>query len=170
MSSTPSPLNNEWYAILAKAFNEYYGLFFVRAKRIVQSSDEAYDVVMDVFLRLLHKAPKEEIRHINAFLVRAITNAALDYRDKKKPKLVEDAWKPWPKQVTGEQAYESKQMLDTCLEEADLTAEQKILWHYIQQEYSNAEIADLVGQDSDSIRQQKFVLFRKLRKEVAKLQ
>jgi RNA polymerase sigma factor (sigma-70 family) len=169
MSPPPSLANNEWYTTIATAFDEYYGLFFVRAKAIVHSGDDAYDIVMDVFLRLLVNEPTEEIRHVTAFIVKAITNAALDYKDKKKPKLVEDAWKPWPKHLTGEQAYESKQMLEVCVAKADLTEAQKVLWQYIQQEYSNAEIADLFGQDSDSIRQQKYVLFRKLRKEGVKL-
>jgi formate-dependent nitrite reductase membrane component NrfD len=45
MGENPSPHKNEWHTTLAKTFEDQYGLFFLWAKHIVQSTEDAYDVV-----------------------------------------------------------------------------------------------------------------------------
>ncbi|WP_207535991.1 RNA polymerase sigma factor [Desertivirga arenae] len=64
----------------AEIYNQYKGMLFLHAYRMVQDADEAHDVVHELFASLWSKRENLEIKtSIKAYLYNAVKNRILDF-------------------------------------------------------------------------------------------
>lgn len=157
----------EYMKILTQVFNDSYNIFFVSAKKYVKSVEDAEDVLMDVFTKLLAK--DFETDNWLYFILAMIKNQSLDFLKKKKPEYVEDMYQFKGSAITRTDCYEDKQRLEVYLVKAELTSDQKKLWKLIEKGYENADIAVRLGKSADQIRRERFTLIRKIYRTALKI-
>lgn len=154
---TQDPL---WNAQLKTAFTESYQVFFLRAKRFIKANDDAADVVMDVFLKLLSRPATTY--NLIGYIVNTVDFLAKDFVRRKKPVLTDDIARAGRRLTSNDALFEDSQYLEVLLVKAKLTGDQHLLLSFIQQGYDNAEIAQALGKEADEIRKKRFSLLRKL--------
>ncbi len=153
---------NAWKQILTTTFSNSYELLYARAKKFVIVSEDAEDIVMNVYLKLLSNEPKDTPYNLIGYILSSINFEALDFLKKKKPVLVDDMYRFRKRESAQTNSFENKQQLELYLSEAKLSLKQQELWMYIEKEYTNAEIADILGVAADQVRKDKYSLLRKI--------
>jgi RNA polymerase sigma-70 factor (ECF subfamily) len=136
-------------------FLEHYDFLFRAAKAILRRKAEAYDVVQDLYLKCVERDLQAEImKNPKAYLHRAAVNAALDWkRAWKRRKEDQDVEDIEIHDASSERANDKvRDMLEDIFTTFKLKAEVvHILILHHNEGYSDAEIADLLGETRSKI-------------------
>lgn len=108
-------------------YEEYFGRLSTTAFRVVRDADAAYDIAMDVILKLIEfKSDVSKIKNHVAYMITMVKNQAKDYIAKRSREInVAQMWKPNDAELPDMLWLED--IFRTLTEE-----EREIfLWHYI---------------------------------------
>lgn len=87
----------------AKAFENYYNILYAVAFRLLQSKEDAEDMVQETFARWMAQK-NEHIENTKAYLITSVRNSSINYLNELKRKKQESI-SNWSEQLTDYQNY-----------------------------------------------------------------
>lgn len=148
-----------------------YKALVAKAQQVLQNDAESIDVVNDAYIKLFEELNQnKEITNMPGFLWSTVYRKAVDILRKKQSDLKYATYCKATKSTT-ENCKEMKRFEQTeewnhWIEQLQLNNDELTLFGYIQQEYTNQEIAKALDTQPDEIRKRKFSLKRKFQKLV----
>lgn len=108
-------------------YEEYFGRLSTTAFRVVRNADAAYDIAMEVILKLLDfKSDVSKIKNHVAYMITMVKNQAKDYLAKRSHEVnVELIWKP------NDAELPDMLWLEDILRILTEEEREVFLWHYI---------------------------------------
>jgi RNA polymerase sigma-70 factor (ECF subfamily) len=141
----------------AEVFQEHYPMIYRTAYSITGSKPDAEDVLQTIFLRLLQRdVPVEFKRSPKAYLYRAAVNLALNtLRSRKGRSFIEDFDRlEAPPDAAAQDTPKEDEEIQRCLLDAVAQLRPKaveiLILHY-EHNYSDAEIAKMLGKSRGTI-------------------
>ena len=139
---------------LEALFREHYGLIYRTAYSVTGSRQDAEDVLQTIFLRLLRRAlPPDLAANPKGYLYRAAVNLSLNTLRARARHEVADALErlPAPSIVTPTDAEdETRRQLLQAIAQLPPRAVEILILHY-EHDYSDAEIAKMLGTSRGTI-------------------
>ncbi len=135
----------------------YSGLLFRIAHSVLRDAAEAEDVVQDVFVRVLERAPElAKVRDMRVWLIRIAWNLALDRRRRRRPEQMEESFVEGlaGKNVPADEAMVEAQRMRTVLRELERLpkAERHVLLLASAEELGTEEMAHVLGRSESAVR------------------
>ena len=154
LTATAAEANNViWQRKVEELFLDHYQFMYRTAKGVIGHSEDAEDVVQNLFLKLVQHEPRQEFRkNPKGYLHRAVVNEALNmirsHRRRSETDGVEELEIPEPGSGRSNDNIRNT-LLDTFSNLKPHVVEILIL-HY-EHGYSDADIAELLGQSRSKI-------------------
>jgi RNA polymerase sigma-70 factor (ECF subfamily) len=122
-------------------FREHYSLIYCTAYSVTGSTQDAEDVLQDIFLWLLRRGIPSDLRDFRAYLYRAAVNSSLNIvRSRKRQISTDDV----EQEGSGNDAVDDRRMLMNAMTQLDDRSVELLILRY-EHGYSDAEIAKLLG-------------------------
>lgn len=139
-------------------YEEYFGKLSTTAFRVVRDADAAYDIAMEVILKLLDfKNDVCKIKNHTAYMVTMVKNQAKDYLAKRSREVnVAQVWKPDDKELP------DMLWLEDIFRELTEEEREIFLWHYIW-DYPLQKVAAQMDLTYGAIRVRKTNILQKLK-------
>jgi RNA polymerase sigma-70 factor (ECF subfamily) len=131
-------------------FREHYSLIYRTAYSVTGSSQDAEDVLQDLFLWLIRKGIPPDIRDIKAYLYRAAVNASLTIVKSRRREISHDEAERGKLQVVAgvnsdaEGDSAERALLMASIAQLDPRSVEMLILRY-EHDYSDAAIAKLLG-------------------------
>lgn len=169
-----SSMENAGSAIDLTALVETYSaLLFRVAHSVLRSSNEAEDVVQDVFVRVLeHRLELVVVRDMRVWLVRIAWNLALDRRRRIRPKQMDERFAEGlaGRNIPADEALAEARHMKAVLEAIERLpkGEREVLLLSALEELETAEMAKVLGRSESAVRALLFRARARLRERLAK--
>lgn len=162
---------NSVEGVIATLFNDQklYKALLAKAQQVLQNDAESIDVVNDAYIKLYEELNQgKEMNNMPGFLWSTCYRKAVDVLRKRQNGLqYADHCKATlsNSQVCREmKRFEQAGELSYWVNQLHLNQDELTLFEYMQQEYTNQEIAQVLNTQPDEIRKRKFSLKRKFQK------
>lgn len=162
---------NSIEGVVATLFNDQklYKALLAKAQQVLQNDAESIDVVNDTYIKLFEELNQgKEVANMPGFLWSTCYRKAIDVLRKRQSKLQYAAHCKATlsnSQVCREMIrFEQAGELTHWVNQLHLNSDELTLFGYMQQEYTNQEIAQVLNTQPDEIRKKKFSLKRKFQK------
>ncbi|WP_299464510.1 sigma-70 family RNA polymerase sigma factor [uncultured Microscilla sp.] len=159
--------------VIAALFNDQklYKALLAKAQQVLQNDAESIDVVNDAYIKLFEELNQgKEVANMPGFLWGTCYRKAVDVLRKRQHSLqyVAHCKATFSSSQICRQMKRFEQVgeWNHWLSQLHLTKDELTLFGYIQQEYTNQEIAQVLNIPPDEIRKKKFSLKRKFQKLV----
>jgi len=153
LTAVPSRRDEGLSQEFEELFREHYALIYRTAYSVTGSRHDAEDVLQTIFLRLLRRPPPDLKTNPKSYLYTAAINLSLNIVRDRKPQGPVDAVEQLPAPVRAVDAQiddEIRRYLPRALAQLRPRAVEILILHY-EHEYSDAEIAKMLGTSRGTI-------------------
>lgn len=135
-----------------RLFREHYSLVFRTAYGVTGSPEDAEDIVQTIFLRILRREfPPECVRNPRAYLYRAAVNLSLNTVRLRRRHVLTGEVEHFEAAASGPSPDEERhKRLYEAIAELDPEESEILILRYVH-EYSNGEIAKLLGKSRGTV-------------------
>lgn len=146
-----------------------YNALLAKARRMLTNDAESEDIVNEAYIKLFEELKQDkEIANKAGFLWNTVYRQSIDVLRKNQSKLEYishcKAVKSPMQTCVAMKRFEQGEEWKHWVKRLSLSKEELLLFDYIRQEYTNQEIAQVLGTQADDIRKRRFSLKRKFQK------